>query len=165
MFNFPTRSALLDLFLSSDASSTMAFPSLGNSDHVIVSVSIEFPSNSKWDAPFHCIASDCSHADWDSLHDHLRDDPWDDIFKLSAPRKLALRTFGELTKVNLLYLLYSTATRCLLSSASDKAKLFAKNFTKNSNLDDSNISLPIFPSRTNLKQHNISITPMMVTRS
>ena len=43
-----------------------------------------------------------------------------------------------------------------LSSASDKAKLFAKNFPKNSNLDDSGISLPVFPSRANLKLHNIS---------
>ena len=97
--NFPTRipdcdshsPALLDLFLSSDASicSTMAFPPLGNSDHVFVSVSIDFP-----------------------LH----------------------------------------------------AKLFAKNFSKNSNLDDSGISLPVFPSRTNLKLHNISITPKMVKK-
>ena len=38
----------------------------------------------------------------------------------------------------------------VLSSASDKAKLFAENFSKNSNLDDSGISLPVFPSRTNL---------------
>ena len=42
------------------------------------------------------------------------------------------------------------------------AKLFAENFLKNSNLDDSGISLPIFPSRTNLRLHNISITPKMV---
>ena len=51
MVNFPTQipdcdsqsPALLDLFLSSDASicSTMAFPSLRNSDHVVVSVSID----------------------------------------------------------------------------------------------------------------------------
>ena len=46
----------------------------------------------------------------------------------------------------------------VLSSVSDKAKLFAKNFSKNFNLDDSGISLPVFPSRTNLKLHNISIT-------
>ena len=39
----------------------------------------------------------------------------------------------------------------VLSSASDKAKLFAENFSKNSNLDDSGISLPVFPSRTNVK--------------
>ena len=46
----------------------------------------------------------------------------------------------------------------VLSSASDKAKLFAENFFKNSNLDDSGISLPVFPSRTNLKLHNIPVT-------
>ena len=57
MVNFPTRipdcyshsHALLDLFISSDVSifSTMAFPLMGNSDHVVVSVSIYFLSNSK----------------------------------------------------------------------------------------------------------------------
>ena len=52
----------------------------------------------------------------------------------------------------------------VLSSASDKAKLFATNFSKNSNLDDSGISLPILPSRTNLKLHNMSITPEMVKK-
>ena len=52
----------------------------------------------------------------------------------------------------------------MLSSASDEAKLFAKNFSKNSNLDDSSISLPVFPSRTNLKLHNISATPKIVKK-
>ena len=52
----------------------------------------------------------------------------------------------------------------MLSSASDKGKLFAKNFSKNSNLDDSGISLPVFSSRTNLKLHNISVTPKMVKK-
>ena len=52
----------------------------------------------------------------------------------------------------------------VLSSASDKAKLFAENFSKNSNLDDSGISLPVFPFRTNLKLHNISVTPKMVKK-
>ena len=52
----------------------------------------------------------------------------------------------------------------MLSSASDKAKLFAENFSMNSNLDDSDISLPVFPSRTNLKLHNISVTPKMVRK-
>ena len=51
-----------------------------------------------------------------------------------------------------------------MSSASDKTKLFAENFPKNSNLDDSGISLPVFPSRTNLKLHNISVTPKMVKK-
>ena len=50
----------------------------------------------------------------------------------------------------------------MLSSASEKAKLFAENFPMNSNLDDSDISLPVFPSRSNLKLHNISVTPKMV---
>ena len=93
MVNFPTRipgcdshsPALLDLFLSSDASicSTMAFPPLGNSD-VVVSVFIDFPSNSQYDVLFHRIAYDYSRADWDGLRDHLRDVPWEDIFKLGA---------------------------------------------------------------------------------
>ena len=52
----------------------------------------------------------------------------------------------------------------VLSSASDKAKLFAENFSLNSNLDDSGVSLPVFPSRTNFKLHNISITPKMVRK-
>ena len=62
----------------------MAFPPLGNSDHVVVLVSIDFPPNSQWDAPFYCLAYDCSCADWDGLCDHLRDVPWGDIFKLGA---------------------------------------------------------------------------------
>ena len=50
----------------------------------------------------------------------------------------------------------------MLSSVSDKAKLFPENVSKNSNLDDSSISFLVFPSRTNLKLHNISLTPKMV---
>ena len=50
----------------------------------VVSVSTDFPSNSKRDAPFHRIACDYSCADWVGLHDHLRDVLWEDIFKLSA---------------------------------------------------------------------------------
>ena len=52
----------------------------------------------------------------------------------------------------------------MLSSASDKAKLFARNFSKNSNLDDSGIFLPDLPSRTNLRLHNISVTPKIVKK-
>ena len=259
--NFPTRipdcdshsPALLDLFLSSDATScsTMAFPPLEN--HVVVSVSIDFPINSKQDTPFHCV------ADWDGLRDHLRDVPWEDIFKLGA--STAASEFCEWVQVGIdvyiphrkyqvkphsspwfsaacaaaivhrnhffrLYqqkksseskvksrqasnrckrvleaakLAYATKTKEsitsqklgsrdfwriansflnkgksaippllsgpeVLSSPSDKAKLFAKNFSKNSNLDDSGISLPVFPARTNLKLHNISISPKMVKK-
>ena len=88
MVNFATRTpdchsyspALLDASICS----TKAFPSVGNSDHAVVSVSIDSPSNSKWDVLFHCIAYYYSHADWGSLGDQLRDVPWKDIFKLGA---------------------------------------------------------------------------------
>ena len=268
--NFPTwipdcdshSPALLDLFLSSDAGicSTMAFPPLGNSDHIVVSVSIDFPINSKQDTPFHRVAYDYSHADWVGLRDHLRDVPRKDIFKLGTCT--ATSEFCEWVQVGIdvyiphrkyqvkphsspwfsaacaaaivhrnhffrLYqqnksseskvifgqasnhckrvleatksMQYTTKTKEsitsqklgsrdfwrivnsvlnkgksaipplfngaeVLSSASDKAKLFAKNFSKNSNLDYSGISLPVFPSRTNLKLHNISITPKMVKK-
>ena len=93
--------ALLDLFISPDASicSTLAFPPLGNSDHVVVSVSIDFPSNSQRDAQFHSIAYDYTHADWDGLCDHLRDVPWEDIFKLSA--SAAASEFCEWVRVGI----------------------------------------------------------------
>ena len=52
----------------------------------------------------------------------------------------------------------------VLSSVSGKAKLFAENFSKNCNLDDSGISILVFPTRTNLKLHNISVTPKMVQK-
>ena len=215
----------------------MAFPPLGNSDHVVVSVSIDFLINSKQDTPFHHVAYDYSCADWDGLCNHLRDVPWEDIFKLSA--SAAASEFCEWVQVgidvyiphhkyqvkphsspwfsaacaaaiihrNNFFCLYEQnkssakfrqASNCckrvleaaklayvtktkesitsqklgsrdfwqiansvlnkgksaipplfngpeVLSSACDKAKLFAKNFSKNSNLDDSGISLPVFP--------------------
>ena len=253
--------ALLDLFISSDASicSAMAFPPLGNSDHVVVSVSIDFPTNSQQDAPFHCIAYDYSRTDWDGLRDHLGDVPWVDIFKPGA--SAAASKFCEWVQVGIdvyiphrkyqvkphsspwisaacaaaivhrnhffrLYqrekcydskvkfrqasnrfkrfleaakLAYANKTKEsinsqklgsrdfwriansvlnkgksaipplfngpeVLSSASDKAKLFPENFSLNSNLDDSGVSLPVLPSRTNLKLHNISVTPKMVRK-
>ena len=48
---------------------------------------------------------------------------------------------------------------CLSASDSydDKAKLLAEKCSRNSNFDDSGISLADFPSRTNLKLHNIAV--------
>ena len=233
----------------------MAFPPLGNSDHVVVSVSIDFPTNSQQDAPFHHIAYDYSCADWDGLCDHLRDVPWEDIFKLGA--SAAASEFCEWVQVGLPHRKYQVkshsspwfsaacaaaivhrnhffrlyqrekssdskvkfrqaSNRCkrvleaaklayanetkesitsqklgspdfwqitnsvlnkgksaipplfnrpeVLSSASDKAKLFAENISLNSNLDDSGVSLLVFCSRTNLKLHNISITRKWLER-
>ena len=230
---------------------------MGNSDHVVLSVSIDFPINSKQDTLFHRVANDYSRADWDGLRDHLTDVPWENIFKLGA--STAASKFCEWVQVGIdvynlhrkyqvkphsspwfsaacasaivhrnhffgLYqqnksseskvkfrqasnhckrvleaakLAYDTKTKQsftsqklgsrdfwriansvlnkgksaipplfngpeVLLSAFDKAKLFAENFSKNSNLDDSGISLPVFPSRTNLKLHNISIISKMV---
>ena len=52
----------------------------------------------------------------------------------------------------------------VLSSASDKAQLFVESFSNDSNIDNSGIFLPVFPSRTNLKLHNIPVTPKMVKK-
>ena len=73
MVNFSTRipgwdcqnPALLDLYLSSDASifSKMDFPPLGNSDHVVVLLSIDFSSYSQRDASFDHVAYDYFRTD------------------------------------------------------------------------------------------------------
>ena len=224
----------------------MAFPPLGNSDHVVLSVSIDFPINSKQNTPFHRVAYDYSRADWDVLCDHLRDVPWKDIFKLSASAaasefckwvqvaidvyiphrkyqvkphsspwfsaacaaaivhrnhffRLYQQNKSSESKVKFRQVAYATNTKEsitsqklgsrefwriadsvsnegksaipplfngpeVLSSASYKAKSFAKNFSKNSIFDDSGICLLVFPSGTNLKLHNIFTTPEMVEK-
>ena len=139
MVDFPTwipdgdshSPALLNLFISSDYSicSTMVFPPLGNSDHVVFSVSIDFPSNSQRDAPFHRIAYDYSRADWDGLRDHLKDVPWEDIFKLDA--FAAASEFCEWVqvgidvytpqKISLIFMVFS----CLCCWHSSKKLLFS----------------------------------------
>ena len=80
----------------------MAFPPLRNSDLVVVSVSIDFATNSKRDAPFHCIAYDYSCADWNGHCDHLRDVPWEDIFKLGA--SAAVVNFVRGFRLELMYI-------------------------------------------------------------
>ena len=57
---------------------------LRNCDHVIVSVSIGFPSNSKMECPFWLLNLWIFCADRDSLHDYLRDTRRGHVFKLSA---------------------------------------------------------------------------------
>ena len=123
MVNFPTwipdcdshSPALLDLFISSDASicSTMAFPPLGNSDHVVASVSIDFPSYSQWDAPFHHMAYDYSCADWDGLHDHLRN--VSQGISLNSVLLLLLMNFVSGFRLELLYILLVISIRSSLT--------------------------------------------------
>ena len=84
----------------------------------------------------------------------------------SLPRNFSVRIFGKLpiiflTEVNLLYLPYSMTKRCCLLHL---RKLFAEHISKNSDLDDSGISSPVFFSRTNLELYNISITPKKVKK-
>ena len=81
------------------------------------------------------------------------------------PRNLALMTLGELLivfsiKVNLLYLLYSTARSfCLLHLI--KQNCLLKTFLRPLILMTQVSPLPVFPSRTNRKIHNISVTPVV----
>ena len=210
---------------------------MGNSDHNVVSISIDFPSNSKWDAPFHWIAYGYSRAHWIFVI------VWE-IFhwkiSLSLVLLLLLVNFGSGFKLELMYVSLIVSIRSsltnlhcfqvvvllpqfieitffvctnrinllnlkessdrlvivpkgflklpnlhvlikqksftsqklgswdfwliansvfskgkfvipllfngleVLSSAFDKAKIFAKNSSKNSNLDDSGISLPVY---------------------
>ena len=85
----------------------------------------------------------------------------------SLPRNLALGTFGELlivfsTKVNLLYLLYSTAWRCCLLHLI-KQNCLLKTFLRTLILM-TQLSLYLF-SLLNLKLHNISVTLKMVKKA
>ena len=90
------------------------------------------------------------------------------IKSLSLPRNLALgtceRIANSVLKKGISAIPPLFKGREVLFFASVKAKLFAKNFCRNSNHDDSGIYLPVFLSSTNLKLH-VSITPKMVKRS
>ena len=83
-----------------------------------------------------------------------------------TPQKLGTWGLGKSrvvfsTKVNLLYFLYSVAGRCCLLHLR-KRNCLLKTFL--ATLDDPDISLPVFPSRTNLKPQNISVTPKLVKK-
>ena len=119
--------------LDSSICSTMAFPLFGNSDHLVVSISIDFPSNSQRDSPFHHIAYDYSRADWDSFCGHYRDVPCKDIFKLGA--SAASSEFCEWVQVGMIYIslieisgqasLISLVFSCLCCCLISKKSLFS----------------------------------------
>ena len=78
----------------------MDFPPFGNSDHV-VSVSIDFPSNSL--GMPHFMAELITILVLTGLCDHLRDVPWEDIFKLGA--SAAACEFSEsMLRLELMYI-------------------------------------------------------------
>ena len=68
----PHKPVLLDLFLYSDRiiCSTVIFRPLGKSNGVDLSVTTDFLSNSKGDAPFHRTTFDYFH--WDGLRDQRK---------------------------------------------------------------------------------------------
>ena len=59
-----------------------------NFEHVVVLVSIDFPSNSKGDAFFHCTAFDYFPVNWDGFHNYLKNVLWEHILKFSTSRLL-----------------------------------------------------------------------------
>ena len=56
------------------------FPPLGNSDHAVLFLSIDFPSNSQRDALFHCIAYDYIFSCWFVIKTRV----WQKSFFLNA---------------------------------------------------------------------------------
>ena len=68
---------------------------------ILIMLLSQFPTFQLIHIHIHCIASDYSHADWDGLCDHLRDVPWEDIFKLGA--SAAASEFCEWVQVGLMY--------------------------------------------------------------
>ena len=66
---------------------------------LFVPVSIDFLINWKQDSPFRRVAYDYFCADWEGLRGHLRDVPWEDIFKLSL--SAAANKFCELVQVGI----------------------------------------------------------------
>ena len=90
--------------------------------------------------------------------------------KLSLCRNVGCGTFGKLANTVLSKsesnILPPFNGPLVLSPASDMAKVLLKSFLRFLiNHNDSGISLPIFPSRTKLKLHDISLTLKLVRKS
>ena len=90
--------ALLDLFLSSDIS-ILVLQWLSLYWEIAIMLLSQFPLTFHRDALFHHIAYDHSWADWDGLRYHLRDVPWENIFKLSA--STVAREFREWVQIGI----------------------------------------------------------------
>ena len=84
----------------------MVLPPLRNFNH-IVSITSDFPPNSKGDADFPCTAYDCSPTDYGGLCDYLRDVPFKNIFKLDVSAAAAT-SFMEGSSLDLMYIFPSS---------------------------------------------------------
>ena len=51
------------------------------SDHLVISVDIDFMVKSTNEQPYHRNVYSFNNADWDGFHDYLRDVSWLDIFQ------------------------------------------------------------------------------------
>ena len=60
----------------------MVFPLLWNTDHLTVSVSIDFPLPTERDAPFHDAAFDPSHNKWNGFCHSIRDAPFEGLLEM-----------------------------------------------------------------------------------
>ena len=127
----------------------MAFPPLGNSDHVVVSVSIDFQTYSQHDAPFHCTAYDYSGVDWDGLCDHLRDVPWEEVpfsmrVSIQSDSKIKLRQASNRCKrvLEAAKLTYANKTKESITSQ----KLGSRDFwcIANSVLNKGKSAIPLY---------------------
>ena len=253
--------SLLDLYLTSDpdSSSASVLPPLGKSDHCVVSVSVDFPTKSSSETPFHRTIYRYSQADWDTFRSYLTDAPLDYFFRFRANKLATLLSEWILNGIDLFiphrrfqqkphsqpwfspacaaaiahrnhfFHLYhqdpnshtksqyrTASNRCkyvlnnaknqyanmiklrieaeslgsrefwritnrvlnrgkssiptivngpeIVSSSSDKASLFARNFASNSSLDDTEHELPEFPIRTDARLSTFKVTPKEVAK-
>ena len=134
MVNFLTRipdchshsPALLDFFLLTHLFYN-GFPPIGKFSPFYCSVSIDFPSNSQRDAPFHRIAKGYSHADWDGLRDNLRDIPCKK--SLNSVLLLLLVNFVSGFRLELMYIskVIGQASRISMVSAACAAVIVHRN--------------------------------------
>ena len=167
----------------------MVFPLLRNSDHVVISASIDFPSNSKEDTSLHCTVCDYSCAGWDvfllevmyipRIVNSRSNSPISMVFSClccsHSTVRLVIVTEESWKLPNLLILIkqksifsqkLGSSVFCIVTLMtnsvfnkgkstisplfngpdvlpSDKAKLFAKRFFKDSNFNDSGYLLSL----------------------
>ena len=101
LIDYPTRipdaenqfSSLLDLFLTScpdECKPSPPHPPFGTSDHVVISVTVNFPPKQSTEVPFHRTVYRYRKADWDSFRFFLADMPVSRYLQMNASEATAL---------------------------------------------------------------------------
>ena len=75
-------------------------PPLGNSDHVLLQLSLKYPSLQNQDSPFHRTTYDYNGADWDSFRAFIRDIPLSDGF-CSLPASTCAAELAEWIQIGI----------------------------------------------------------------